>query len=192
MNIGRLKLLFIILIFIAPFIYSYILINENNLENKLITSNYGKFVDPIISINHISYIDFSNNKINSNSLNGRWTLIHYIDRHCDSSCLSNIHLLRQVNTALGKDMNRVQRILLIDKFYENDVINSIKKEYPYLLIAKNKLNKLHNIIKNIKDNDTDIFIVDPTGNIILKYNQDFNGKKLLKDLKKLLKLSKIG
>ena len=89
-------------------------------------------------------------------------------------------------------MNRVQRVLLIDTSYDSNYIASIKKKYPNLLIIKRKLNKLHNVIKKTKDYNTDIFIVDPIGNVILKYKKDFNGKKFLKDLKKLLKLSKIG
>ena len=190
MNSGRLKLLFIILIFIIPFIYSYILINEKNIEKTISTSNYGKFVNQIVSINNILYIDSLNNKINSNVLNGKWTLIYYIDKHCDSLCFNNIYLLRQINTALGKDMNRVQRILLINEDKTNTDV--IQKTYPHLLIIKNKLNELHNIIKSIKNDNANIFIVDPIGNVVLKYNQNFNGKKLLKDLKKLLKLSKIG
>ena len=192
MNSGKLKFLFIVLVFAVPFIYSYILINENNSGKKLPTSNYGKFVDPIVSINNILYLDFFNNKINSNSLNGKWTLIYYISKYCDSVCLNNIYLLRQINTAVGKDMNRVQRVLLIDTSYDSNEIVSIKKKYPDLLVIKKRLNKLHNVIKTIKDYDTDIFIVDPIGNVILKYKKDFNGKKFLKDLKKLLKLSKIG
>ena len=190
MNSSRLKFLFIVLIFVIPFIYSYILINKKNVEKELPTSNYGQFVTPIVSINNISYIDSFDNKINSNSLNGKWTLIHYIDKYCDAPCLNNIYLLRQINIALGKDMNRVRRMLLINLSDHNTA--SIQKKYPHLLIVKSKLNKLHDVIKGIKSDTTNIFIVDPMGNIVLKYNQDFNGKKFLKDLKKLLKLSRIG
>jgi hypothetical protein len=35
-------------------------------------------------------------------------------------------------------------------------------------------------------------VADPLGNVILYYSGDIDGKKLLADLKKLLKASKIG
>ena len=37
-----------------------------------------------------------------------------------------------------------------------------------------------------------IFVADPLGNVILYYSGNIDGKKLLADLKKLLRASKIG
>ena len=37
-----------------------------------------------------------------------------------------------------------------------------------------------------------IFLVDPLGNVILMWPSHFHGKELLKDLKRLLKFSRIG
>ena len=48
------------------------------------------------------------------------------------------------------------------------------------------------MINKISNNESAVLLVDPLGNVILKYRDDFNGKKLLKDLKKLLKLSRVG
>ena len=56
----------------------------------------------------------------------------------------------------------------------------------------NKPNNLHGLINNISKNQSTIFLIDPLGNVILKYKENFQGKKLLKDIKKLLKLSRIG
>ena len=44
----------------------------------------------------------------------------------------------------------------------------------------------------MSDGKSSILLIDPLGNVILKYSEELQGKKLLKDLKKLLKLSRIG
>ena len=51
-----------------------------------------------------------------------------------------------------------------------------------------------NFILKLKEftNTRKIFLVDPLGNVILMWPSQFNGKQLLKDLKKLLKHSRIG
>jgi cytochrome oxidase Cu insertion factor (SCO1/SenC/PrrC family) len=61
-----------------------------------------------------------------------------------------------------------------------------------MIYIYDKPNNLHGIIDTISENQSSIFLIDPLGNVILKYNEEFQGKKLLKDIKKLLKLSRIG
>ena len=64
--------------------------------------------------------------------------------------------------------------------------------YPNLILINNEPRDLHIMINKISNNESAVLLVDPLGNVILKYRDDFNGKKLLKDLKKLLKLSRVG
>ena len=61
----------------------------------------------------------------------------------------------------------------------------------FLTIIKNKPDKLSGLLNNISSK-TSILLVDPLGNVILRYDNQFEGKKLLKDIKKLFKLSRIG
>ncbi len=92
-------------------------------------------------------------------------------------------MLRQINTALGKDMDRVERYLLINNTYKNDVDID---NYPKLIVLDSS-ESLYNILTKM---DERIFIADPFGKIILGYGEDFAAKGLLKDIKKLLKFSR--
>tara|TARA_Y100001960_G_C14291332_1_gene641642 strand:- start:325 stop:642 length:318 start_codon:yes stop_codon:yes gene_type:complete len=105
--------------------------------------------------------------------------------------MEEIHLIRQVNIALGKDMNRLQRILLIPQSIQQVSLQKILTEYPKLIIVKKDNSSFPQTIKKI-DNNFVLFLSDPLGNVILGYEKKFKGKKLLKDIKKLFKLSKIG
>ena len=68
--------------------------------------------------------------------------------------------------------------------------NGIYK-YPNLIVVSNQSSTFNKVLNKVKRNHN-LFLVDPNGNVILGYNENFEGKKLLKDIKKLLKLSKIG
>ena len=192
MNKDQIKLLMVISIFIIPFVISYFLLEKYDSNQEWQTTNYGNFVNPALSINNIKIKSSSDNISNTNSLNGKWTLIQFVDKECLKDCLETTYLLRQINTALGKDMNRVQRLLISDSKISTEILIKLQKLYPKLLVVNGSTNALYNILSDILKTDTVVLLTDPTGNVILTYKKSFEGKKLLKDLKKLLKLSRIG
>jgi hypothetical protein len=104
---------------------------------------------------------------------------------CDKKCQDNTHMLRQINTALGKDMGRVARYI-IHKDKSSDISNFLNN-YPKVVVLDDSETLYNRLVKM----DGRIFIADPFGKIILSYKQDFIAKGFLKDLKKLLKYSKI-
>ena len=189
MNSNQIKLLLIIFIFLLPFIISFLLLDDYAEDKEWQTTNYGELIKPILSITNIK-INTASNISNTNSLNGKWSLLYYLKNDCLKTCEENIYLLRQVNTALGKDMDRLQRILMFDENvkYPSEFLTS----YPGLIYIYNKPNSLHGLLDTMSDGKSSILLIDPLGNVILKYTEELQGKKLLKDLKKLLKLSRIG
>ena len=192
MNRNQIKLLIIISIFIIPFVISYFLLDKYGSNKEWQTTNYGNFVNPALSINNIEIKSSIDNISNTNSLNGKWTLIQFSHQDCLKSCLETTYLLRQINTALGKDMNRVRRLFISDSKIPAELLTKLEKLYPKLLVVNGSANALYNILKNILKTNTVVLLTDPIGNVILTYKEGFEGKKLLKDLKKLLKLSRIG
>ena len=94
-------------------------------------------------------------------------------------------MLRQINTALGKDMGRVTRYIL-HQSNSSEAYNHLNN-YPKVIVLENSESLYNKLIKM----EEEIFIADPFGKIILGYKQDFVAKGFLKDLKKLLKYSKI-
>tara|TARA_Y100001935_G_scaffold26898_1_gene20404 strand:- start:631 stop:1206 length:576 start_codon:yes stop_codon:yes gene_type:complete len=191
MNSGRVKFLLIVFIFIFPFIVSYYLSKDYWAGGDIETSNYGSFINPILNISDTEFVNYNGNTRLINDLKDKWTLIYNMPLECNSDCMEEIHLIRQVNIALGKDMNRLQRILLIPQSIQQVSLQKILTEYPKLIIVKKDNSSFPQTIKKI-DNNFVLFLSDPLGNVILGYEKKFKGKKLLKDIKKLFKLSKIG
>jgi hypothetical protein len=83
------------------------------------------------------------------------------------------------------DMRRIQRVLIT----EDGSLPMVSDEN--LLIAKVTNEKLAAKLAEFPENS--IFLIDPIGNFMLYYNsKDINIKFVLKDLKRLLKYSRIG
>lgn len=122
----------------------------------------------------------------------KWSLVYIGNGACDEACRTALLYSRQTRLALGKDMDRVQRLLLSTggaadtKYFEREqpglqVIDATSAEAASLL-AQFPGDRAHSL-----------YIVDPLGNLMMRHNatQVIN-KDLLTDLKKLLKLSHIG
>ncbi|MBT3548974.1 MAG: hypothetical protein HOI56_02855 [Gammaproteobacteria bacterium] len=187
MNRGQLKLTIIVSIFILPFIISYLMLDDYSPGKDYATTNYGDLIIPMVNISDVNII------VDNKTLpNGKWLLLYYSNTKCDKECFESIYLMRQVNTALGKDMDRLKRIFLSNNLLSNSVKTNLLENYPDLLIIKNKPNKIHVLIKEVSNNKNAVLLIDPLGNVILRYDNNFDGKKLLKDIKKLFKLSRVG
>ena len=166
---SKLKFLLIVFVFILPFIFAKYFF-DNDATSTRGTTNHGSFlVDEV--------------KIASLADNDHWIILQVIDGKCDTSCQDNMHMLRQINTALGKEMGRVKRYLLNNNTDENTVYLD---NYPKVIV----LDRSETLYNSLTKMDERIFIADPFGKIILGYKNDFIAKGLLKDIKKLLKFSK--
>ena len=165
---SKLKFLLIVFVFILPFIFAKYFF-DNDATSTRGTTNHGSFL--VDEINITSLAD-----------NDHWIILQVIDGKCDISCQDNMHMLRQINTALGKDMGRVKRYLL-NNTDENVVYFD---NYPKVIV----LDRSETLYNKLTKMDERIFIADPFGKIILGYENDFIAKGLLKDIKKLLKFSK--
>ncbi|WP_169449983.1 hypothetical protein [Marinobacter orientalis] len=111
---------------------------------------------------------------------------------CTANCEELLYRARQVNIALGKNANRVNRSAWLGSVPE-DLSARWDEEYrsmERLSIAGDESPRWPPGIS--PDQEPRILLVDPFGNVILHYGTEHTGKDMLKDLKHLLKLSQIG
>ena len=166
---SNLKFLLIVFVFVLPFIFAKYFF-DNDATTTRGTTNHGSFLVDEVNIANLAD-------------NDHWIILQVIDGKCDTRCQDNMHMLRQINTALGMDMGRVKRYLLNNNTDENAVYFD---NYPKVIV----LDRSETLYNKLTKMDERIFIADPFGKIILGYENDFIAKGLLKDIKKLLKFSK--
>ena len=143
------------------------------------TVNYGELITPVI-VTEKSDLDIKGDA----SLQGVWTLAYVTDR-CDSLCNQAIADVKTIRTLINMDMRRIQRMLITN----DGSVPSVEDEK--LILARITSEKLLGQLSRFPENS--IFLIDPIGNFMLYYDpKDINIKFVLKDLKRLLKYSRIG
>jgi len=177
----KLYLLLIILSFIGPLILATIMYKYSDDLPVAPPKSYGSLINPVITI---SKKDEFNNILSTK----KWTLMYvYGSNLCDLSCEATLYMMNQVRESLGKDMQRVSNIIVTNTDFNNNDNKRIIKKYKNLK-QLDLINK--NLFKVLKHNH--LYMVDPLGNIFMYYDENFNAKGLKKDIKKILKISRIG
>ncbi len=130
-------------------------------------------------------------------LKGRWTLLYLAAGVCEGRCQEALDELGQVHMALGNKGDRVQRLLLYTGSPRSD--ETLRHEHTGLrtlsidVEANAELLETVPVYDGASPTEADrVYIVDPLGNLVMSYPPDADAKGLLEDLRRLLKLSRIG
>ncbi|AZE45793.1 hypothetical protein C4K04_0082 [Pseudomonas chlororaphis] len=120
----------------------------------------------------------------------RWQILVTAPRDCAVDCQQLVYLARQIQISLGRDASRASHALAAAQPLDADYQAKLQREYPQL--QRYPLD-LATFTKGASDQDAPLlWIVDPHGNLVLRYDARVKGKDLLNDLRHLLKLSNIG
>lgn len=107
---------------------------------------------------------------------------------CDERCETMLYLSRQVVSGLGKDTERVSRYLITPGEVSARFRALLSAQHGDVEIVRAGISRL----KAIPGEKPALFLMDPQGNIMMRYSLELAGKPLLKDLKHLLRISNIG
>ncbi len=120
----------------------------------------------------------------------RWQMLVTAPKDCAVDCQQLVYLARQIQIGLGRDASRASHALAVAQTLNSDYATKLQREYPQL--QRYSLD-LPTYIKGAQSNDAPhLWIIDPHGNLVLRYDPSVKGKDLLNDLRHLLKLSNIG
>jgi hypothetical protein len=122
---------------------------------------------------------------------GEWSLVYIGDGSCDASCRGTLYVMRQTRLALGTDQTRLARVFLV-------TANCCAKDYlahehagmTVLDASGAAAGPLLGLFPG--DRQHTLFVVDPLGNLMMRYDVRHAPGGLLADLKRLLELSQIG
>ena len=191
---SRAKLLIVIGCFVIPLVVAvagFYLFPKLFLSKS--TVNHAVLVHPAQPLEPFTNLRLDGSEVTLETLQRKWTIVHQLGNSCDEGCGKSLYNTRQVREALGKDSLRVQRIII-----GSDVrlLDSVSETHPLLRrvlrITEGLETQLVPIIQQYELGQNDALLIDPLGNVMMAIKEDLNPSDLLKDLKKLLRLSKIG
>ncbi len=187
---GRWKLLAVLAVCASPMIASYFTYYVIQPGAK---NNYGALIDPRQHpMPTLNLQDQDGKVVELSSLKGKWLMLQIDDASCAEACQRKLLEMRQLRLAQGKGMDRIERVWLITD--GQPVAEQLKPGIAGTHLLRSDKSRLEKWLptENGTSLQDHLYIVDPLGNLMMRYPKDADPNKIKKDLIKLLKASAIG
>lgn len=148
--------------------------------------NRGELVEPPVRLDEPLLALTERHLVSDAEREGTWMVVHVSKPPCNANCEKALVSLRQARLALGKDASRVDRWWMMTREADARTVQRVAAAYPGL-----KMTVLERPWP-LGRPDAPLQVVDPAGYVILSYERADAASDLLKDLKRLLKISKQG
>src|SRR5690606_21931698 len=111
---------------------------------------------------------------------------------CADACRKKLYDMRQLRLTQGKEMDRIERVWLITD--EQPLDTMLMREYDgtHMLRASSDLVKSWLPAEDGTTVYDHLYMIDPLGNLMMRFPKDADPNRIKKDLNKLLKASSIG
>lgn len=184
MRIGpRAKLLLLIALFAAPIAASFL---AYRFAHKVPTANHGELLLPPAQAGTAALERPGGGKFSFAELGGRWVLVAADSGACDAGCLRKLYLVRQLRLAMGRNAERVARVFIVDDDRTPDP--AALEPYAGMEVVR----RAPGAGSAGLDDRRYVYLVDPHGNVIMRWNAAAEPKGMIRDLELLLRASQIG
>jgi len=152
------------------------------------TVNHGELIRPVRPLPQLGLqAAVAGETLPADLFHHKWTLVYIGDGQCDDACRNALYVMRQTRLSLNNEMTRVERVFLATS-------NCCAREF---LAYEHPGLRVFAAPADVSPFPADaraqsLFIVDPLGNLMMRFDVRQNPKGLLEDLKRLLKYSQIG
>lgn len=174
---GRIKMLLIAMFCAAPMILGWIAYLFDLAPGN--TANHGELLKPRL----LAGAAFE-------SLKGKWVLVSFDGAACDAACETKLYYMRQVRKAQGKEQDRIMRLWvlqdggtpkgeLVQAIEGTQVVRMQAAGDPEQFAPPGALNAY-------------IYLVDPLGNLMMRYPRSSEPAGIIQDIQRLLKYSAFG
>lgn len=164
--------------FIIPVAIAWLVLSQHWYEAG---TNKGELLQPPIQLTQ-----------HTDRLPEGWRLGYIAPDRCDTTCENALYVMNQIDVAIGKDTDRLTPVLL-HATAASEAAFQAQAPHVTPLVSDKLIEQL------AKLPDHTLFIIDPMHNVMLYYpthadrkTMVLEGKNVLADLRKLLKLSRIG
>jgi len=150
-------------------------------------TNYGELVEPK-ALPPVRLERLDGRAFALSDLQGKWVLLQVDAPECAQPCQAKLFNMRQSRLAQGDNADRIERVWLVAgdrappaglaRLYDGAVV---ARSAPELVAA----------LPGAEARDH-IYLIDPRGNLMLRFPKDADPKRMIKDLQRLLKYSSTG
>ena len=185
-----------IVLFGLPYIAALYFYYFADLSKMTKRTNYGTLISPVRQVNDIPLKKLDNSDFKLSELRGAWVMVSIGQSSCQKSCQDNLYKMRQIRKAVGEDRSRINRVFMLTDKSNIQSFNELLTHYSKMEVIIPTGDNYKQLISGFSINDESaedgIFIIDPLGNYMMAYPKDADAEEILKDVRRLLKVSKIG
>lgn len=152
------------------------------------TGNRGELLHPPVPFPAAQFMGEGGQPLAPTDLAGKWTLVLAGRGACEAACTGRIDEMRRVQVSLNKEMGRLRRLVLSDDAAQ-PALAAARAAQPDLLVATRRDPWPAPFPA---EPDYRLYVIDPQGNLMLRYAPDAPGQDVRKDLERLLKFAWTG
>lgn len=183
---SRGKFLLVVAVFVVPVIAAYLAYFGWRPGGH---TNYGTLLSPA-PLRHVDGTLQNGQAFSLEALKGKWVMVHVGPSRCDAQCARQLYLMRQVRLTQGKHQSRIERLWVLTDPGAPDAARVA--EHAGLVVWRPADPAFAAQFPATGDRAAHIYLVDPLGNLMLRFPERPDHKGMMKDLKLLLKASQIG
>ena len=175
---GRRTMLLLLLVCVAPVIAAYFAFY---VWRPSATASYGTVISPGQVLATASLRTQDGTTLDA-GMRGKWVLALRAPSSCDKDCQQSLYYMRQIRVIQAADMDRVARLWVFDDAGKPDP--ALLGQHPGLLVVNDA------VLAAALGQAEHIALIDPRGNLMMRFPQNPDSKGIVRDLQKLLKYSR--
>jgi len=181
----------LVILFFAPLMFAFLMYYGSQWR-PLGHTNHGTLIDPPRPLPRLALPQADGRLAPAGILVGRWTLLYVANGACDADCHASLYFMGQTFLGMGNLIPRLQQVFLATEECCDRAF--LEREHSDLLALDAGGEAAAPWLTRIPEDGRShtLFIVDPRGNLMMRYDAHLDPKGLHEDLKKLLDLSHIG
>lgn len=185
---GRLQFILLAVIFLGPLaaaMYLYYGVDDWRPPGQ---TNHGTLIEPVVILPEAPIETLAGERTSPEVLRHHWTMVYVNPDACDEGCRQDLIKIRQIRLALGAEADRVERLYLAGA--EPPSADWLERTQEGLVSAAMDDNPA--LAAALPSREAAIYFVDPLGNLMMRFPAGADPEDVKDDLKKLLKISRIG
>ncbi|UCD69123.1 MAG: hypothetical protein JSW48_03250 [Betaproteobacteria bacterium] len=148
--------------------------------------NHGELLEPV-PLAQVSLSRADGGEFGFSELRGQWAFVSVDDAACDENCLRKLYLMRQIRLTQGKDSDRIDRVWLVHD--GKQPASHTLRDYPGMRTILLSPQQSLSLFPADSGREDYIYLIDPIGNLMMRFPLEVDPSRLKKDVAKLLRVS---